>query len=83
MAAELKIAILARSSPRSNDLSIRMQRRTDMHDESIGPMSVENVEGFDVWIFNSRDLVVSVVPHLAPWSATTEEYEINQQSHFD
>ena len=54
-----------------------------MHDESIGPMSVENVEGFDVWIFNSRDLVVSVVPHHAPWSATTEEYEINQQSPCD
>lgn len=83
MAAGLKIAILARPSLPSNDLPIRMQRRTDMHDESIGPMSAENVEEFDVWIFNSRDLVVSVVPHHAPWSASTEEYEINQQSSSD
>jgi hypothetical protein len=50
-----------------------------MHDRSIGPMGVENVEEFDVWIFDSQDLVVSVVPHRTPWSATTERYEINQQ----
>ena len=54
-----------------------------MHDESIGPMSVENVEEFDLWIFNSRDLVASVVPHHAPWSATTEKYEIKQPSNLD
>jgi uncharacterized protein YneR len=51
----------------------------DMQDESTGPMSAENVEEFDVWIFDSQDLVVSVVPHHAPWSAATEEYEICQQ----
>jgi hypothetical protein len=61
------------------DLPIQLPRRTDMHDESIGPMSVENVEEFDVWIFDSRDLVVSVVPHHAPGNATTEEYQISQQ----
>jgi hypothetical protein len=49
-----------------------------MHDESIGPMSVENVEEFEVWIFDSRDLSVSVVPHRAPWSATTENYEFSE-----
>lgn len=54
-----------------------------MHDESIGPMSVGNVEEFDVWIFDSRDLVASVVPQHAPWSATTEEYDIDQQSNLD
>ena len=54
-----------------------------MHDESIGPMSVEDVEKLDVWISNSRDLVASVVPHHAPWSATTEEYDINQPSNLD
>ena len=50
-----------------------------MHDESIGPMSVGNVEKFDVWIFNSEDLVVSIVPHHAPGSATTEHYELGEQ----
>lgn len=50
-----------------------------MHDESIGPMSVENVEEFDVWIFDSQDLVISVIPHHAPSNATTEEYELGEQ----
>lgn len=54
-----------------------------MHDESIGPMSVENVAEFDIWIFDSRDLVVSVIPHHAPMNTTTEEYEISQQSSSD
>jgi hypothetical protein len=51
----------------------------NMHDESIGPMSIGSVEEFDVWIFDSPDLVVSVVPHQAAWRATTEKYEISQQ----
>jgi hypothetical protein len=51
----------------------------EMHDERIGPMNIENVEEFDVWIFDSRDLVVSVVPHHAPWSAMSENYEISEQ----
>ena len=50
-----------------------------MHDESVGPMSVGNVEEFDVWIFNSEDLVVSIVPHHAPASATIENYELGEQ----
>lgn len=50
-----------------------------MQDESIGPMSVENVDEFDVWIFESQDLVVTVVPHHGSWNATTEEYEIGEQ----
>jgi hypothetical protein len=44
-----------------------------------GPMSVENVEEFDVWIFDSRDLVIYVVPHRAATGATIEAYEISQQ----
>ena len=50
-----------------------------MHDESIGPLSAENVEEFDVWIFDSQDLVVSVVPHHAPLRAMTEKYQISEQ----
>jgi hypothetical protein len=50
-----------------------------MHDEPIEPLSVENVEEFDVWIFDSRDLVASVVPHKAPWRAMTEDYQLSEQ----
>ena len=50
-----------------------------MHDECIGPLSAENVEKFDVWIFDSQDLVVSVVPHQAPWRAVTEEYRLSEE----
>jgi uncharacterized protein YneR len=50
-----------------------------MHDKPFEPMSVDNVEEFDVWIFDSQDLVVSVIPHHAPLNATTEDYEIGQQ----
>ena len=49
-----------------------------MNDESIGKMSAENVEDFDVWIFDSQDLVVSVIPHQAVWEATTEEYDVSR-----
>ena len=50
-----------------------------MNDKPIEPMSAENVEEFDVWIFDSQDLVVSVIPLSAPMNATTENYEITQQ----
>lgn len=46
--------------------------------EPTGPMRVENVEEFDVWIFDAHDLVVSVVPHDSPLKAATETYEIEQ-----
>lgn len=49
-----------------------------MQDQPIGPMSVANVEEFDVWIFDSEDLVVSVIPLQAPLNATTENYEISR-----
>lgn len=50
-----------------------------MHDEPTGPMSAENVEEFDVWIFDSQNLVVSIVSHHAPLRAATENYEISEQ----
>jgi len=51
----------------------------NMHDKPIEPMSAETVEEFDVWIFDSQDLVVSVIPLHAPLNATTENYEISEQ----
>jgi hypothetical protein len=48
--------------------------------EPTGPMTAENVEDFDVRIFDSRDLVVSVVPLHAPWSATAENYQLSQSA---
>ena len=50
-----------------------------MHDKPIQPLSAENVEEFDVWIFDSQELVVSVIPHKSPLNATTENYEISHQ----
>ena len=51
-----------------------------MHDMPIQPMRAENVEEFDVRIFDARDLVVSIVPLQAPWGATAEEYPLNQSA---
>ena len=42
-------------------------------------MSAENVEEFDVWIFESQDLVVGVIPLRAPSKAAVENYDIGQQ----
>jgi hypothetical protein len=50
-----------------------------MHDKPVEPMSVDNVAEFDVWIFDSQDLVVSVIPLQSPLNATTENYEISRQ----
>jgi hypothetical protein len=49
-----------------------------MHDQSMKSMTVENVNQFDVWIRNSQNLVVSIVPVDAPWAAASENYEIDQ-----
>lgn len=49
-----------------------------MPENPMAPMTVENADEFDVWIFKSADLVVSVVPHDAPWSATAENYRIGE-----
>jgi len=50
-----------------------------MNNKPIEPMSADNVEKFDVWIFDSQDLVVSVIPLLAPLNVSMENYEISQQ----
>jgi hypothetical protein len=34
--------------------------------EPTNPMTAENVEQFDVWIFDSSELVVSVIPIMPP-----------------
>jgi hypothetical protein len=49
-----------------------------MHDTRTEPMNAENVDEFDAWIFDARDLIVSVVPRHAPWSAMTEENKISR-----
>ena len=36
--------------------------------EPTNQMTAENVEQFDVWIFDSSELVVSVIPIDAPWN---------------
>lgn len=50
-----------------------------MQDIPIEPMSAENVEEFEVLIFESRDLEVSVIPLLVPWKLAMENYEISLQ----
>ena len=55
------------------------ERRTTMNDKPVEPMSAENVEQFDVWIFEAQDLVISVIPHRDPSSVAMEKYEISRQ----
>jgi hypothetical protein len=43
-------------------------------------MTAENAEQFDVWIFDSSELVVSVIPIDAPWNATAESYTLTEQA---
>jgi hypothetical protein len=51
----------------------------NMNDKHTAPMSAENVDDFDVWVFDSQNLVISVVSHRAPWDTTVEEYVIYEQ----
>jgi hypothetical protein len=48
----------------------------NLHNEPTNSMTAENVEQFDVWIFDSRELVVSVIPIDAPWNATAESHAL-------
>lgn len=50
-----------------------------MNDKPVEPMSAKHVEEFDVRIYDSQDLVASVIPLHAPWGATAEIYEITEQ----
>jgi hypothetical protein len=51
----------------------------NMNDTPSEVMNAENVEQFDVWIFEARDLIVSVIPLHAPSKVTAESYEIREQ----
>jgi hypothetical protein len=48
--------------------------------EPTNPMTAENVEQFDVWIFDSSELVVSVIPIDAPWNVKAESYGLTEQA---
>jgi hypothetical protein len=48
--------------------------------EPTNPMTAENVEQFDVWIFDSSELVVSVIPIDAPWNVKAESYTLTEQA---
>ena len=48
--------------------------------EPPNPMSADNVEQFDVWIFDSSELVVSVIPIDAPFNAKAESYALTEQA---
>jgi hypothetical protein len=50
-----------------------------MQDTPFEPMSADNVEDFEVLIFESRELIVSVIPILLPWKSAMESYELSQQ----
>ena len=50
-----------------------------MSDRSLTTMRPWNVEKFDVWVFDDRDLVASVVPLEAPWSAVVENYQLDDE----
>jgi hypothetical protein len=49
-----------------------------MQDTPIESMSADNVEEFDVLIFESWDLMVSVIPYRAPWKLEIENYDLGQ-----
>jgi hypothetical protein len=57
----------------------QLRRRMKMHDTPIDSMNVENVEEFEVLIFESRDLEISVISLRAPWMFAMENYEISLQ----
>jgi hypothetical protein len=48
--------------------------------EPTNSMTAENVEQFDVWIFDSSELVVSAIPIDAPWNAKAESYALTEQA---
>ena len=50
-----------------------------MNDTPIEAMNAENVEQFDVWIFEAQSLVVFVIPLRSPLNVTTENYEFIEQ----
>ena len=53
-------------------------RQFNMSDRSLTTMTPKNVEDFDIWVFEASDLVASVVPLQAPWSAAVENYQFDE-----
>ena len=44
------------------------------------PMTAENVDQFDVWIFDPSELVVSVIPIDTPWNVKAESYALTERA---
>jgi hypothetical protein len=55
-----------------------IMRRNNMADRFPRKMTPNNVEEFDIWVFEARDLVTSVVQIHAPWSAAVEDYQFDE-----
>ena len=53
-----------------------------MHDQPMKPLTIENVDEFDVWILDSHDFAVSILPVSAPWNAVGEGYAIDQPGEY-
>jgi hypothetical protein len=49
-----------------------------MSDKSLTTMTPRNVEDFEIWVFEARDLVASIVPIQAPWHASVENYQLDE-----
>lgn len=48
--------------------------------EPTNPMTAENVEQFDVWIFDSSELVVSVIPIDGPLERKSGKLRVDRPS---
>jgi hypothetical protein len=49
-----------------------------MSDRFPTTMTPRNVDDFDIWIFDARDLVISVVQIQAPWNTSVENYQLDE-----
>ena len=49
-----------------------------MSDRFSTRMTPRNVEDFDIWVLKARDLVAWVVPVQEPWSASVENYQLDE-----
>lgn len=56
----------------------QVARRMIMPDKSLTTMTPRNVEDFDIWVFEARDLLASIVPIQAPWRAAVENYQLDE-----
>ena len=49
-----------------------------MRDKSMTTMTPRNVEDFEIWVFDARDLLASIVPIQAPSRAVVESYQLDE-----